>query len=65
MPQSHRLVKAIPVGTPQMLRNDDVQAPADRFVRTITKEVVSGLVPGLDHSLSIRDDDGIRILVND
>ena len=47
-----------------MFWNDNVQAPADRFLRQITKEIDCGIVPYLNHSLSIRKNDRIRTLVN-
>jgi hypothetical protein len=52
------------MGMPQVLWNYDVQAPADHFVRRITKQIGCGIVPDLNHSLSVRKDDGIRPLVN-
>lgn len=49
---------------PQMLWNDGVQAPANYFVPRITKDVGRGIVPDLNHALSIRENDGIGSLVN-
>src|SRR5262249_28365772 len=65
VPGSHRLPKALPVGMPQMFRDDDVQGAADRFLRQITKEFGRGAVPELNHSLSICKDDPIRGLLDD
>src|SRR5215467_9316611 len=65
VPGSYRLPKALPVGMPQMFRDDDVQGAADRFLRQITKEFGRGAVPDLNHSLSICDDDPVRGLLDD
>src|SRR5262249_34385131 len=34
----HRLAKSLPMGMPQMFRDDDVQGAADRFFRWIAEE---------------------------
>src|SRR5262245_25398987 len=48
-----------------MFRNDDVQRAADRFLRQITKKFSRGVVPDLNHALSICEDDPIRRLLDD
>src|SRR5690242_5710310 len=45
-----------------MLRNDEVQGAADRFIGSITKKSSSALVPNSNRSLPIREDDRIRSL---
>jgi hypothetical protein len=52
------------MGLPQMFWDDDVQGPPDRFRWQITKEFGRGAVPDLNHSLSIREDDPIRGLLD-
>src|SRR5205823_2721554 len=64
LPGSQRFSKAIPMRTPQMLWNDDVQAPPNYFVPRITKNVGRCVVPDLNHSFAVREDDGIRSLAN-
>src|SRR5262249_55438755 len=65
VPGSHRLPKALPVGTPQMFRDDNVQGAPDRFFRQMAKEFGRGAVPDLNHTLSICEDDPIRSALDD
>ena len=55
-------MEAFPMGAPEMLRNDEVQGAADRFIGGITKKSSSALVPNPNRSLPIREDDRIRRL---
>lgn len=47
-----------------MFWNDDVQAPAERFIDKVAKQFDRRIVPALNRSLHIRKDNCIRSLVN-
>ena len=58
-PAVHDLVKALPVAPPQPLRDDQVEAGAQRFLLGETEDAARRGVPEADPALGIGVDDGL------
>ena len=57
-------MKAVPVSMSQILWNDNIQRPANRFLWRVAEKIGRRVVPNPDDSLWIRENDRIRSLIN-
>src|SRR5262245_19626537 len=64
MPCGNRLVVAAPVRGAQMLRNDEIEAPANGLVRRIAEKRLRSRVPDPDIAVAVGEDDRIGRLLD-
>ena len=58
-------VEALPVGVSESLRNDHVETLAQNFGSGVPEDSLSTVVPDLDRSVAVGEDNGVGSLLHD